>query len=316
MKLIVRISVVICWGILHSCHNESSIDSNKQDIEESSKQKTPSADSLDISASELQIISQNWKCFRGTIADSNAIYLEYKIINDANEKRNLIGSYHYLNNHVSFPLEGFLLADGTVELYRKKEGKIRESFYFVLEGDGEDIYGNWSKASVKSELILKPKYRSTDQISSFFFAVKEILNSKHIPKHFEFDYSGIQNLEISNNGIIKSSGFNGYWCGKKVGVQSDQKEVLFTHLPSKEMMGVNPGMNIMMLELENKASTYHCYVRIFNLEGGEITPSQNINWTGEGKAFVYYFENRIILNASDRKEVLYWNEDISRLVEK
>lgn len=331
---------------LLSCNssNTDEADANNSETSNDTASTELLNDSSEENANQTNTISsQNWICYRGTIDETNDIYLEYfQNPRNSNGELKLQGSYHYLNNNATFELNGHILEDGTVELFRRKNGEVRESFYFVLEGEDE-VYGSWEKEGQKSKkLYLKKVNHLTNNSSSFLYGVHEIINSDDVDLNLTMDYSPLENLTIQGGEITESDNFYGYWSGNRIYYDDTYENsagghddiLMYIYLPIEPLPGENAGRTILQLELQNTwendygdpniddddqyglNEAYYCYISVINLEGGAITTLQKINWTGEGYAQIYYFDHRILLVAGERKEALYWSTSEYRFVER
>lgn len=300
------------------------------------KEKTLNSDTITTDTSE-QIFEGDGAIyeFEGFISNEYPIYLQYKEIFHGENETWLEGFYFYTKNNSGFPLSGTLV-DGEIDLSVMDGEHAMETFRWT-KGAGI-ITGMWfqiGEDQVPLELTVVNNYSHHSE--NFLAACKQV--AEQYPPDFMsvIDYETLNYLYVSDKQMKTGEDFDGYFAGNRIEL-SGSNESGGSGFINNATYVLLPGTNSNVLYLADLEIIngwlndqgdsdnyeddqygldpfYEASVCVYKYENDEIKQLQKVNFDGDGLAGFYYFNERAVLLADKRKDVLYYSKDQIAFVE-
>jgi hypothetical protein len=281
--------------------------------------------------------NDNLICYSGTIDNQYEIYLEYSLRWPGPNAIGLWGYYFYQSNNIGFNLDG--IQEGSyVTLERKVDLEVDETFDWEFDND-MNVTGHWYKTG-KDQLDIQLRRINTNssKTEQFLAGVKQIIDDP-MSANLTMDYSIINDLKFDTS--LKGADFEGSFCGDKIYMEYTYEsssgglteDIIYALLRPELQTEKNNETHILQLECQNGWDNdygdysvdeddqyglepwYLVTATVFSLEADKCTKIQQILLNGDGEAEIYYFNEKIVMRAGDRKEVLFYSPSEKAFVE-
>lgn len=273
-------------------------------------------------------------CFEGTIDDKYEIYLEYMVSYDTDNCSIINGFYYYTSNNIGFTLQGELCGN-EISLNRFEDEKAVETFLWQRN----ENFGSWSMDGESKDLEINRTNPYSGNSEQFLEACQQINNQYENMSVTAIDYEMLNTLRYENSIFVEDEEYYIEFCGNKIYLSGSNENSGGGYTCTAIYALLNPlnktgNMQLMHFEMMNAWTndygdmeideddqygldpSYWAFLDTYSYSKGELSQNKNIEFSGEGRAAAYFFNDRLIIESEAGKDILSYSPEQGVFVEK
>lgn len=319
---------ILFFLLLVSCGSDQTSESNESSEELAIEDSTSAVEEIEVENQD-EIL-----CFDGTIDGKYNIYLEYMISYEREDCSAIEGFYYYTSNNIGFVLTGEICGD-EITLNRLEDDEIAETFTWI---QGEN-FGSWTMDGSSKDLELNRTKPYSEKSEEFLEACQEINSQYENYSVTAIDYSKLNKLSYENSIFVEEQEFYMEYCGNKIYLTGSYESSAGGHSCTATYALLDASNNsgdtqLMHFEMMNAwTNDYHdmeideddeyvldpnywAFLNTYSYSDGKLQQNQSIEFSGEGEANAYFFNERLIIEGEAEKDILIYSPEKKVFVEQ